>query len=117
MEKFIIIFRKGPYGSVYPIEAARIIQGLMVMDMEAKAVFIDDGIYALTKNNNPKGINMAPVKLTIKNLEALDVPMYVIEDSLKERGLTQEDLDYNVNFISLEELSNLLLESDATITL
>ena len=117
MEKFIVIFRKAPYGSVYPIEGARIIQGLMVMDLDAKAVFIDDGVYALTKNNDPSGINMAPVKLTIQNLEALDVPMYVVKDSLDERGLTQEDLEYDVNLITLEELANLLLESDTAITL
>jgi len=117
VEKFIIVFKQCPYGSVYPIEAARIIQGLLVMDLDAKAVFIDDGVYALTKNHKPEGINMALVKLTLENLESANVPMYVIRESLAERGINNEELDYNVSVISLEDFSKLLLEADTAISL
>ncbi|MFX0096731.1 MAG: DsrE family protein [Candidatus Hodarchaeota archaeon] len=115
MNKVIVVFRQGPYGSVYPIEAARITQVLIAMDLQAVAVFIDDGVYTLTKNHNPEGINMHPIRLTIENLRAIDVPLYAIDKSLKERGLKKESLDFEPKIIDLEMFSRLILDADTTL--
>ncbi|MFX1486034.1 MAG: DsrE family protein [Promethearchaeota archaeon] len=116
MNKVLVVFRQGPYGSVYPIEAARVIQGLFVMDLKVMAVFIDDGVYSLTKNHNTEGINMQPVKLAIENMIAIDVPLYVIRESLEERGLASEDLDFEPEIVDLETFSELILDADSTIS-
>ncbi len=119
MERVLIIFRKGPYGHINSLEGIRIAQGLLVLDVEADAVFIDDGVFNLVKDQNPTGIGHHSVMGALEAMHRYDIPIFACKQSMQKRGLTIEDIDpaLEVKVISLEELSDLLLQAEATIAL
>ncbi len=119
MEKVLIIFRKGPYGHINSLEGVRIAQGLLVLDVENEAVFIDDGVFNLIKDQNPDGIGHHSVMGALEAMHRYDIPIYAIESSLKQRGIELEDLDpkLEIKVITIDDLSELIEEADATIAL
>ena len=119
MERVIVIFRKGPYGQINSLEGVRVAQGLLVLDVETDAVFIDDGVFNLIDKQNPEGIGHHSVMGALEALHRYDVPIFAIDSSLEERGIKAEDIDpkLEVKIITIEELSDLLVEADATIAL
>ena len=50
-----VLMRKAPYGSVYTAEGFRSMMGIGVFEMDIDVVFVDDGVYALVKGQNPAG--------------------------------------------------------------
>lgn len=119
MEKVLIIFRSGPYGHINSLEGVRIAQGLLVLDVENEAVFIDDGVFNLIKDQNPDGIGHHSVMGALEAMHRYEIPIYAIESSLKQRGIEPEDLDpkLEVKIITIDNFSELLVQADATIAL
>lgn len=119
MERVVILFRKGPYGQINSLEGARVGQGLLVLDVETDAIFIDDGVFNLIKEQKPEGISHHSVMGALEALHKYDVPIYAVQSSLDQRGIKAEDLDpkLDVRIISLDELSEILVQADATIAL
>ena len=119
MEKVLIIFRKGPYGHINSLEGVRIAQGLLVLDVENDAVFIDDGVFNLIKEQNPDGIGHHSVMGALEAMHRYEIPIYAIESSLKQRGIKPVDLDpkLEVKIITIDDLSELIKEAEATIAL
>jgi tRNA 2-thiouridine synthesizing protein C len=92
--------RKAPYGSVYTAEGFRSMMGIGVFEMDIKVVFIDDGVYALLRDQDPAALDMKPLGDGFPMLEEFGVhEFYVHEGSLKERGLTVEDLVMDVTVV------------------
>ena len=119
MERGIVSFRKGPYGQINSLEGIRVAQGLLVLDVETDAIFIDDGVFNLIKDQNPDGIGHHSVMGALEAMHRYDIPIFAFEKSLKQRGIKPEDLDpkLEVKIISLDKFSELLLQADATIAL
>ena len=119
MDHVIVIFRKGPYGQINSLEGIRVAQGLLVLDVETEAVFIDDGVFNLIKDQNPDGIGHHSVIGALEAMHRYEIPIFACKDSLEERGIKLEDLDpkLDVKIISLVEFSDLLLQADAAIAL
>ncbi|NHJ84618.1 MAG: hypothetical protein FK734_04100 [Asgard group archaeon] len=119
MERVIVIFRKGPYGQINSLEGIRVAQGLLVLDVETDAVFIDDGVFNLIKDQNPEGIGHHSISGALEAMHRYDIPIFAVDFSLEQRGIKSENLDPNleVKIITLDELSDLLLEADTTIAL
>lgn len=119
MEKVLIIFRKGPYGHINSLEGVRIAQGLLVLDVENDAVFIDDGVFNLIKDQNPDSIGHHSVMGALESMHRYEIPIFAIESSLKQRGIKPEDLDpkLEVKIITIDDLSELIKEAEATIAL
>ena len=90
---FVYINRKSPYGSVYALESLEVVLIGAAFEQNVKLVFMDDGVFQLTKNQDPTDIGMKNFSKTYAALGDYDVnQIYVDEDSLKERGLTLDDL-------------------------
>jgi tRNA 2-thiouridine synthesizing protein C len=90
---FVYINRKSPYGSVYALESLEVVLIAAAFEQNVKLVFMDDGVFQLTKNQDPADIGMKNFSKTYGALGDYDVnQIYVDEQSLKERGLTLDDL-------------------------
>jgi tRNA 2-thiouridine synthesizing protein C len=91
--KVAVLMRKAPYGSVYTAEGLRTMMGIGVFEMDISVVFIDDGVYALVKGQNPAGLDMKPLGDAFPMLGEMGVQrFYVHDESLSARGLTPDDL-------------------------
>ncbi|RLC62182.1 MAG: sulfurtransferase complex subunit TusC [Chloroflexi bacterium] len=99
-ETVAVLMRKAPYGSVYTAEGFRSMMGIGVFELDISVVFVDDGVYALAKGQNPAALDMKPLGEGFPMLPDFGVTkFYVHEGSLQERGLTQDDLVMNVEMV------------------
>jgi tRNA 2-thiouridine synthesizing protein C len=95
-----ILMRKAPYGSVYTAEGFRSMMGIGVFEMDINVVFVDDGVYALVKGQDPAELDMKPLGEGFPMLPDFGVSkFYVHEQSLSERGLTSDDLVMDVEIL------------------
>lgn len=114
MKRVAIVMRKAPYGSVYSAEGIRAIMGLGVFEMDVQVLFLDDGVYAMVKGQDPEALDMKPLGAAFAMLPEFDVTdFYVHEPSLQERGLTTEDLVMDVKLVDDGALADILASCDA----
>lgn len=124
---FVYINRKAPYGSVYALESLEVVLIGAAFEQDVKLVFMDDGVFQLTKNQDPEGIGMKNFSKTYAALGDYDVnQIYVDEDSLKERGLGIDDLQplvyededddwaekSSIHLVNREQLSDVIDSAD-----
>jgi tRNA 2-thiouridine synthesizing protein C len=93
VKKFLYLNRKAPYGTIYAWESLEVVLIGAAFDQEVSLMFLDDGVYQLTKGQNTTGIGMKNFSPTYRGLGDFEVKnIYVDRNSLASRGLTQEDL-------------------------
>ena len=101
-KKFMFVNRKAPYGTRLRAGVAggradhgRVRPGRL-------AVFIDDGVFQLKKGQQTKGIETKNFSPTYRALEGYDVEkLYVEQESLEARGLTEDDLIVDVTVLAV----------------
>ncbi|MBN1178490.1 MAG: DsrE family protein [Anaerolineae bacterium] len=88
-----VLMRKAPYGSVYTAEGLRSILGIGVFEIDVRVLFVDDGVYALVKNQDPSVLDMKSLGDAFPSLPEFGVSSFTVHaPSLAERGLSVEDL-------------------------
>jgi len=93
VKKFLYLNRKAPYGTIYAWESLEVVLIGAAFDQEVSLMFVDDGVYQLTKGQDTKEIGMKNFSPTYRTLGDYEVKsIYVDRDSLESRGLTQDDL-------------------------
>ena len=108
MDKVVVLLRKAPYGRVYTAEAFRTIMGIAVFEMDICVVFMDDGVYALMKNQDPEKLDMKPLGDGFPMLKDFNVNRFVVHDkSLADRGLTLDDLVLEVEVASGDQIAKI----------
>ena len=111
-DKVAVLMRKAPYGSVYTAEGLRTLMGIGVFEMDISVVFMDDGVFALAKGQNPAKLDMKPLGEAFPMLGEMGVQrFYVHDESLAERGLTVEDLVLPVEVVTGAQIAQILQES------
>jgi tRNA 2-thiouridine synthesizing protein C len=109
MDSVTVVMRKAPYGSVYTAEGFRTLMGIAVFEMDINVVFLDDGVYALLKNQAPDKLDMKPLGEGFPMLREFDVDKFFVHDeSLAERGLTVEDLVIDVEVVDGARIAQML---------
>jgi tRNA 2-thiouridine synthesizing protein C len=93
VKKFLYVNRKAPYGTIYAWESLEVVLIGAAFDQEVSLMFLDDGVYQLTKGQDTTGIGMKNFSPTYRSLGDYEVKnIYVDRNSLESRGLTQDDL-------------------------
>ncbi len=126
-KKFVYVNRKAPYGTVYALESLEVVLIAAAFEQEVQLIFMDDGVYQLTKGQSTDGIGMKNFSKTYAALGDYDVnQIYVCNDSLAERGLTADDLQAlvyededddwaeksSMNFCTKAELADLIDQAE-----
>jgi tRNA 2-thiouridine synthesizing protein C len=95
VKKFLYVNRKAPYGTIYAWESLEVVLIGAAFEQNVSLVFMDDGVYQLTKGQDTKGIQMKNFSPTYSALGDYDVKtIYVEKESLDARGLTLDDLQH-----------------------
>jgi tRNA 2-thiouridine synthesizing protein C len=104
-----VLMRRAPYGTVYTAEGFRTMMGMAVFEMDISVVFLDDGVYALIKGQDPEKLDMQPLGDAFPMLPEFDVKKFFVHDeSLAERGLTPDDLVVDVEVVNSAQVSQIL---------
>ena len=130
-KKFCYINRKAPYGTVYALESLEVVLIGAAFEQDVCLVFMDDGVFQLTANQDTSGSDMKGFSSTYKALGDYDInKIYVCEDSLKERGLSLDDLQHltyededddwaekdSIRLVGRAELKDVIDEQDVILT-
>ena len=131
MKKFLYMNRRAPYGTVYALESLEVVLIGAAFDQDVSLVFMDDGVYQLTKGQKTEGIGMKNFSPTFSALGDYEVSkIYIEKESLEERGLTLEDLQHlvwedededwaekdSIHLVSSEELSKIIADQDVVLS-
>ena len=117
IKKFLYVNRKAPYGTVYALESLEVVLIGAAFEQDVSMLFVDDGIYEITKGQNTDGIGMKNFSKTYRALEMYDVEkLYVDQRSLDERGLTTDDLLVDVEVITTEQIQDLMEDNDVVLS-
>ena len=116
-KKFMFVNRTAPYGSVYALESLEVVLITAAFDQDVSLVFVEDGVFQLTKGQQTKAIETRNFSPTYRALEGYDVEkLYVEQESLAARGLTAADLIVDVTVLPSRELGALMDEQDVVLT-
>jgi tRNA 2-thiouridine synthesizing protein C len=117
VKKFMFVNRKAPYGTIYALESLEVVLISAAFDQDVSLVFLDDGVYELTKGQNTKAVEMKNFSPTYRALEGYDIEkLYVTKESLEARGLSEDDLVVDVQVISCAEMADLMAEQDVVLS-
>ena len=116
VKKIMHVMREAPHGTIYTYEGLEMILIMAAYDQDISVAFIDDGVYALKKDQNTEDIEIKGFSKTFGALDGYDVEkLYVDQISLEERGLTEDDLVVDVEILSSAEIGKLMTEQDAVV--
>lgn len=116
-KKFMFVNRKAPYGSVYALEALEVVLITAAFDQDVSLVFLDDGVFQLKKGQQTKAIESKNFSPTYRALEDYDIEkLYVEQEALAARGLTEDDLLVDVTVMPRAELGQLMEQMDVVLS-
>ncbi len=130
-KKFMFVNRRAPYGTIYAQESLEVVLIAAALEQDVSLLFIDDGVFQLTKGQNTEGVGMKNFSPAYAALGDYDVSkLYVEKESLEERGLTLDDLQHltwededddwaekdSIRLISRDEVKKLIEEQDVLLS-
>lgn len=131
IKKFLYVNRKAPYGTIYAQESLEVVLIGAAFDQDVSMAFLDDGVFQLTKGQDTKEIGLKNFSATFRALGDYEVTkLYVEKESLKERGLTLDDLqnieyededdDYaekpSIRLVSRAEMADVMADQDVVLS-
>ncbi len=116
-KKFLYVNRKAPYGTIYALESLEVVLIGAAFEQDVSVAFVGDGVYQLTKGQDTKGLEMKNFSPTYRALEDYDVTkLYVEEEALRTRGLSESDLVVPVEVVSAQRLTEIMEGQDVILS-
>lgn len=116
-KKFLYVNRRAPYGTIYALESLEVVLIGAAFEQDVSLAFIGDGVYQLAKGQNTKGIEMKNFSPTFRALEDYDVTkLYVEQEALQARGLTEADLVVPVEVVSAQRMTEIMEDQDVILS-
>jgi tRNA 2-thiouridine synthesizing protein C len=117
VKRFMYVNRRAPYGTIYALECLEVVLVAAAFDQDVSVVFVDDGVYQLKKDQDTTAIGMKNFSKTYRALDDYDVEkIYVEQESLDARGLSEEDLIIDVDVVAAENLRAIMAQQDVVIS-
>jgi len=109
----LLLFRRAPYGTVFPAEGLRMAEALLAFQLPVKAVFLEDGVFDLVKGQGNKALDFGDLGAAFAGLVATGLKeLLVVQEDLSARRVGIEDLvDAPVRAIRVTELRALVDEA------
>ena len=116
-KKFLYVNRKAPYGTIYALESLEVVLIGAAFDQDVSVAFLGDGVYQLTKGQDTKGLEVKNFSPTYGALEDYDVTkLYVEQEALQARGLSEHDLVVPVEVVSAERMAEIMEQQDVILS-
>jgi tRNA 2-thiouridine synthesizing protein C len=117
IKQFMYVNRRAPYGTIYAQESLEVVLIGAAFDQDVSMAFIDDGVYQLVKGQDTSKAEMKNFSNAYRVLEDYDVEkLYVEQESLESRGISESDLIVDVQIKSADEIKQLMEEQDVILT-
>jgi len=112
----LMVVRHGPYGGFQAAEALRHANGSLSLGLRPIVVLVDDGVYLARADQDPGQSEWLSLGGTLEEIiarglyEKKDSPaeFYADSDSLRQRGISPEDLVEGLEPITHEKIADLM---------
>jgi len=112
----MFLCRQAPYGTIYAYEGLEVMLIFGAFEEDYTAVFVDDGVLDLKKDKDASGLEMKEFSTTYRVMEDYGIEkVYVDGESMKERGITPEDLMIPVEVVDRNAIAKAMAEQDIVI--
>lgn len=109
MKPLGFVFRTVPHGVTAGREGLDAVLATSAYSEDLHLFFIGDGVFQLLKNQQPKTILSRDYIATFKMLALYDIEnIFVCQQSLAERGITEDDMLIDVSVLSPDALTERL---------
>ena len=116
-KKFLYVNRRAPYGTIYAHESLEVVLIGAAFEQDVSLAFLGDGVYQLAKGQDTKALAIKNFSPTFRALEDYDVTkLYVEQEALEARGLTDADLVVPVEVVSTERMAEIMAEQDVILS-
>ena len=115
MKKVVILLRTCPYGMATAGEAFRAAIGLAGLDHDVSMVFIDDGVMAGIKGQNPAVIEMQDVSQAYQELPEFGGKNYFVKECLERRNINPDDLPFG-EVIDMNRVKEMIDSADVVMS-
>lgn len=113
----MFVNRKAPYGTIYALESLEVVLIAATFDQDVSLVFVDDGVYELVKGQDTAGTGIKNHSKTYRALDGYDVEkLYVERESMAARGLGEDDLIVDVEWLSTAQMAELMAAQDVVLS-
>jgi tRNA 2-thiouridine synthesizing protein C len=117
VKKFLYVNRKAPYGTIYALESLEVVLIGAAFEQDVSLAFLGDGVYQLVKGEDTKALEVKNFSPTYRALEDYDVTkIYVDDEALKARGLTEDDLVIPVEVVGAERMAEIMESQDVILS-
>jgi len=117
VKRFLYVNRKAPYGTIYALESLEVVLIGAAFDQDVSLAFVGDGVYQLAKGQDTKALEVKNFSPTFRALDDYDVnKIYVDEDALRARGLTEADLVIPVELVSAGRMGEIMESQDVILS-
>jgi tRNA 2-thiouridine synthesizing protein C len=117
VKKFLYVNRKAPYGTIYALESLEVVLIGAAFEQDVSLAFMGDGVYQLAKGQDTRGLEMKNFSPTFRALEDYDVTkLYVEQEALQARGLTEADLVVPVEVVSAQRMAEIMENQDVILS-
>lgn len=118
MKTLTVISRHAPFGSSHAKACLDMVLASAVFEQQIRFVFMDDGVWQLLRGHAPQGIGAKNSMAALQALELYGVEqVYVLQESLEQRGLQAEALQIPVTLCSRADITDILHSSDVVTAL
>lgn len=112
-KKILFINRSAPYSTARAQEALDALLMASAFNQTVSVLFIDDGVLQLKQSQSPRMIAQKNFTQTFKALSLYDIEnVYVEEESLIKRELSQNDLITSVTSLDNNAIGKLIQQQD-----
>jgi len=116
-KRFLYVNRRAPHGSIYALESLEVVLIGAAFEQDVSLAFVGDGVYQLAKGQDTKGLETKNFSPTFRALEDYDVTkLYVEQEALEARGLTEADLVVPVEVVSAERMAEIMEAQDVVLS-
>lgn len=112
-KKLLFIFRQTPHGGAIAQEALDVLLMASTYRKEINLVFLDDGVFQLTKQQDTSKIALKNFTSAYAALTLYDInQIHIAADALAERNLTVSDLMLPVTVLTRLQIAQLMQNHD-----
>lgn len=112
----IILCEDSPFGKNSSVEAIRMATGLLAIgDIDdCKVVFMKDAIYFLSQKLNPEALGVDKFTNIMRLIDLSGLEIFIHDTAMEDAGMVRSDLLQidNIKVVSIEEISQLILDAD-----
>ena len=117
VKKFLYVNRRAPYGTIYGLEALEVVLIGAAFEQDVSLAFLGDGVFQLAKGQDTKALEVKNFSPTFRALEDYDVTkIYVDEEALEARGLSEADLVIPVELVSSQRMAEIMEGQDVVLS-